>query len=253
VAERGAGGAGPAPPAACPAVRSAPRIAFVIPARDEEAYIARALESVAAQDWPTTHLEAVVVDNGSRDRTAEVVRGLQAAHPDLVVRLVREPVRGRSRAKNRGVAAAQADVVVFLDADSRAAPDLARHVAEHAEAGWPAGSIRVVADSEDWLDRAFFALMEVGKTHLGVRAQLFFCRRDLFLDLGGFQEDLELAEDLEFLQRLRRRGHPVGHLTASAIATSPRRLRRLPLRLGVLRVFVRWALAHLGVGRRWRY
>lgn len=230
-----------------------PSVSFVIPARNEARYVGAALQSVARQDWPLDDLEAVAVDNGSTDGTAGVVQQFAAARPDLTVRLVVEPVRGRGRAKNAGARAARGEWLVFLDADSAASPNLVRAVLRRARDGFPAGSIRVVADSDDLLDRGFFALLEFGKRLFGVRAQMFYCRRDLFHAFGGFHEELEIAEDLEFLRRLRRSGVPVCHLIEACIATSPRRLRALPLRLGMLYTFFRWALAHAGVGRRWPY
>lgn len=230
-----------------------PSVSFVIPARNEARYVGEALQSVARQDWPLGDLEAVVVDNGSTDGTARVVQEFAAAHPGLAVRLVAEPVRGRGRAKNAGARAARGRWLVFLDADSWASPNLVREVLRHAQDGFPAGSIRVVADSEDLLDRAFFALLEFGKQLFGIRAQMFYCRADLFRELEGFDEELEIAEDLEFLRRLQARAVPTCHVTEAFIATSPRRLRALPLRLGMLHTFCRWALAHVGIGRRWPY
>ncbi|MCS7235121.1 MAG: glycosyltransferase [Armatimonadota bacterium] len=230
-----------------------PVLSFVIPARNEADYVARALASVAAQDWPLLGLEAVVVDNGSSDGTSRAVEEFARSNPGLAVRIVREPVRGRGRAKNSGARAAAGTWLVFLDADSVASPGLVRAVLRRAQAGYPAGSIRVLADSRDLLDRGFFALLEFGKQLFGIRAQMFYCRRDVFSELGGFREDLEIAEDLEFLRRVQAAGVPTCHVTEAHIATSPRRLRALPLRLGMLVTFCRWALAHVGVGRRWPY
>ncbi len=229
------------------------RVSFVIPARNEAGYVARALASVASQDWPCEELEAVVVNNGSSDGTAEVVRSFAARHPELRCRLESEPQRGRARAKNRGARAAAGAYLVFLDADSVASHNLVRAVLRHVQAGYPAGSIRVVADSHDPLDRAFFGLMEFGKRLFGIRAQMFYCRRDLFCQYGGFREELEIAEDLDFLRRLQAAGLPTCHVTDASIATSPRRLHALPLRLGMVYTFLRWALAHVGIGRRWPY
>ncbi|GBD30120.1 Poly-beta-1,6-N-acetyl-D-glucosamine synthase [bacterium HR32] len=229
------------------------RVSFVVPARDEAGYVGRALASVARQDWPLEEVEAVVVDNGSSDGTEQAVREFAALHPELQLQVLREPRRGRARAKNAGARAASGRWLIFLDADSVASPNLARAVLARAEAGWPAGSIRVVADSQDPLDRGFFALLEFGKQLFSIRAQMFYCRADLFAQLGGFQEDLQIAEDLEFLRRLEAAGLPTCHVTEAYIATSPRRLRALPLRLGMLYTFCRWALAHVGVGRRWPY
>ena len=45
----------------------------------------------------------------------------------------------------------------------------------------------------------------------------------------------------------------VGHLADAWIATSPRRLHRGPLRIGMLTMFGRWALGNFGIGRRWPY
>jgi hypothetical protein len=144
-------------------------------------------------------------------------------------------------------------VLLFLDADSQAECHLVERTLARAARGEVAASIRVVADCPDRLDRGFFALMEWGKEHFGIRAQMFFCDRALFLAQGGFDEALEIAEDIVFLRRLQRAGHNVGYLRESWISTSPRRLHALPLRMGVLLTFARWALADLSIGRRWRY
>ena len=228
-------------------------LSVVIPARNEEAYIGRALRSVAQQAWPLERLEAIVVDNASTDRTAAVVESLAVHVTPLRIVLVREPRPGRSRAKNRGAAAARGDVLLFLDADSVMAPTLAAEIIAHRHIGYPAGSVRVIAETTDFFDRWFFELMEIGKTYFRIRAQMLYCSREWFERSGGFDESLEIAEDREFLQRLQGRGVPVCHLTTSWIATSPRRLHRLPLRLGLVTTFLRWLLAELGVGRRWRY
>jgi glycosyltransferase involved in cell wall biosynthesis len=226
---------------------------LVIPARDEEALIGRALASVARQSCPSDCLEVVVVDNDSQDRTAAVVREFAAQHPGLRVTLVCEPVPGRARAKNTGARAAKGEILVFLDADSALAPDLVERVVEAYRDGYPAGSIRIVSDSDDFLDRAFFGLVEFGKRLFRIKAQMFYCSRATFLALGGFDERLQIAEDLDVLVRLERSGVPLCHLTASWIMTSPRRLRRLPFRLGLLTTFGRWLLAHFGIGRSWPY
>jgi glycosyltransferase involved in cell wall biosynthesis len=230
-----------------------PVLAFVIPAKNESLLIGSAIESVIAQTLAPQRLEIVVVENGSTDGTAALAQRALAKAPALRHRVLSLSRAGIPAAKNRGAQAASAPVLVFLDADSRAASNLADRVLDWVSRGYPAGSIKMVADSTDWLDRAFFGLIDWGKGLFGIHANMLYCRRDLFLDSGGFGEQIQLAEDLEFLVRLERRGTRVCHVADSFIATSPRRLHELPLRLGLLKTFGRWALAHVGIGRRWRY
>ena len=87
-------------------MRGGASIAIIIPALDEEPAIAAVL-----RDLPGWIDEVIVVDNGSRDRTAEVALRCGA-------RVISEPLRGYGRACQAGIAAlGAADVVVFLDGD----------------------------------------------------------------------------------------------------------------------------------------
>jgi glycosyltransferase involved in cell wall biosynthesis len=227
-------------------------VSVVIPARNEEALVAGALASVAGQDWPHERLEAIVVANGCSDDTVGAVRSFMNSNGTLPIRLLSVPESGAARAKNAGAAASRGRLLVFLDADSKMTAGLARRVVQAEAGGTTAGSIRMVADSSDPLDRGFFELIEVGK-RLGVQGNMFFCRRSDFERVGGFDPVLNHAEDLDLLNRLRSGGIPLGHIADEAIATSPRRLRSLPLRLAMVTTLARWALGHAGIGRSWPY
>lgn len=234
------------------------RVTVVIPAHNEAEYVAAALRSVMEQDYPLHCLDCVVVDNASTDGTAQIAADFAVQHGALQVIVATEPSLGVSRAKNCGARQATGALLLFLDADSRCTPHLVRDVVTHYHAGSPAGSIRIVADSDSAFDRGFFALMELGPVLFGIRSQMFYSSRQLFMELGGFDEALQLAEDLEFLHRakesLRQKGMgTVCHIRTSAIATSPRRLRTLPYHFSVVTIFVRWALAFAGIGRKRRY
>jgi glycosyltransferase involved in cell wall biosynthesis len=233
-------------------------VSVVIPAHNEEAYLEAALASVAEQSYGPDRLECIVADNGSTDETARVARDFASRHPHLTISVVDEPVAGVGRAKNRGARVARGDILIFLDADSRMDPDLVRDVVACYRAGNPAGSIRILADSDHPLDRGFFALMEVGKVLFGIRSQMMYCDRSLFLSVDGFHPDFRLAEDLEFLKRVRARVRQDGtgtvcHVRSSAIRTSPRRLRQKPYHLAMIPMFGRWLLAFLGIWRTRKY
>src|SRR5947209_19892859 len=180
-----------------PSSPARPDVSVIIPALNEERYIRAGVTSVAAQTWPVALLEAVVVDNGSTDGTREVVQTFMAGAPHLAVRVVDEPAHGVARAKNRGASVARGRWLIFLDADSRMAPDLVERVMGvcnpptaweptlRGRQGHPAGSVRVVADSHDILDRAFFSLTEFGTVLFGLRAPTFYCARELCMQCGA--------------------------------------------------------------------
>ena len=253
-----------------PAEQPLPLISVIVPALNEQSYIAQALRSVAEQRYPLERVECVIVDNGSRDATAAVVQDVARrwdAAPDTMpqVQLTEEPRRGTARAKNRGAAVARGDVLVFLDADSTLEPTVVPEVAAAWRDGARGGSIPVLADSDDLWERGFFHVLEFGKRLLNIHCQMFYVDRRLFRQLGGFNHDLHLAEDLDLmrraavslqsgdgrLQRIGGTGLQSRNNSGAQIRTSPRRLRALPWRLGMIWMFVRWSLAFLGIGRRW--
>jgi GT2 family glycosyltransferase len=79
------------------------------------------LESLLRQDFPGETFEILVVDNASSDTTPEVVRGIASRHPGRI-KVVREPVLGHSRARNRGVLNSRGHVIAFTDDDARVNP-----------------------------------------------------------------------------------------------------------------------------------
>ncbi len=88
------------------------KISAVIPARNEEGYIARCVQSVLEADYPADRLEVVVVDGMSEDRTAEIVREIAAR--DSRVRLVLNPRRITPVAFNLGIQNSTGDIVCIV-------------------------------------------------------------------------------------------------------------------------------------------
>ena len=90
------------------------KVSIIIPAYNEEATIIQVLEQVAAQKCQNVELEVIVVDDGSADRTAELVQ----ARPDLCTNFIRQPVNGgKGAAVRTGLKAATGDYILFQDAD----------------------------------------------------------------------------------------------------------------------------------------
>jgi glycosyltransferase involved in cell wall biosynthesis len=95
---------------------STPLVSCIVPVFNGERYLAEALDSVLGQTYRA--LEVIVVDDGSTDGTPAVVRTFGAR-----VRCVTQPNAGLAAARNRGLAAATAELVAFLDADDLWLPE----------------------------------------------------------------------------------------------------------------------------------
>jgi len=187
---------------------SVPSVSVVIPAFNAFASLAQTIASVQAQtctDW-----EALIIDDGSTDGTATLVRELQAR--DSRLRLLSVPNRGVSAARNRGVAEAHSPLIAFLDADDLWHPDKLRfHVECHArQAELGVSFAKVGFLSPDGKPTGLVA----SHPQHALRPVDFICenpttttsnwvlRREVFETVGGFDEAMSYSEDLEWLLRV---------------------------------------------------
>lgn len=93
-----------------------PTVTALVAAYNYEQYVGRAVESALTQEYPPELLDVVVVDDGSKDRTAEVVRRIADRHPGRV-ELIQQPNGGATAALNRARQAAGGELLGLLDAD----------------------------------------------------------------------------------------------------------------------------------------
>ena len=191
-----------------------PLVSVLIPAYNEEEAIVETVSAALASDYP--HFEVIVVDDGSWDRTAELVRQHFGHLPPVC--LLRQPNRGKPAALNLGLARARGEVIVTIDADtaigSRAISKLVRHFAD-ARVGAVAGNTKV-ANRNRWLTR-WQALEYITSQNLEKRAfDLLNCitvvpgavgawRAETLRAAGGFSHDT-LAEDTDLTLTIRRAG-----------------------------------------------
>src|SRR3954454_22940854 len=141
-------------------MHSEPLVTALMAAYNAEPFIAEALDSALAQDWPQDRLEVVVVDDGSTDGTAGIVSDYVARFPGRV-RLVQQRNGGPCAAINTALAHARGEWLGMLDADDAWPPDKLRVqgevLAARPEVGLVYGDMRVVdADGaviqESWLE-----------------------------------------------------------------------------------------------------
>lgn len=219
----------PHPRAGAPASPERPELSVIIPAWNEEERI----EGAVASAWDAGAGEVIVADGHSSDGTA--------ARAARMARVVASP-RGRAAQMNAGARAAAGETLLFLHADARLPAPAARCIrAILAEPSVGGGAFRMRIDAPGVWWRAASALARA-RTHwwgtvLGDQA--IFCRAALFRDLGGYRP-LPILEDLDLVERLRRRAY--FRLAREEVRSSPRRwLRRGRIRTSALN----WAILAL--------
>lgn len=173
-----------------------------MPARDSERYIAEALHSVLAQSMPPR--EIVVVDDGSRDGTPEILASFGDA-----IRVVTQEPRGIFEAQNHAIAATDAPVLAFLDADDLFTPRslevrLRRLDAPDAPEAVFGRTQQFVSPELGPEDAARFRF-DPGPVH-GELFQAMLIRRDAFDRVGELDTDLRTCSNVDWVFRSRAVG-----------------------------------------------
>ena len=213
-----------------------PSVSVIVPAYNEEMVIEATLQSLLASDYG--NFEIIVVDDGSADRTSEIVREKFSGEPRI--RLFTEPNAGKANALNFGLRYASGEIVIALDADTLFAPGAISALAHRfydPRMGAVAGNAKVgnrinivtrwqaleYITSQNMDRRAFASLNCITVVPGAVGAW----RRDLLDEAGGFTSDT-LAEDQDLTLRIRRLGYKIGYEeNAIAWTEAPATLRAL--------------------------
>lgn len=182
---------------------SSPLVSIILPVRNGERFIEHAIASVAAQDYP--HLELIVVDGASTDRTISILATSAKAHPFL--RYISEPDAGQSDAMNKGLKLAHGEIVSFLNADDYYETD-AISSAIRVMKGLPSPALVVgnckihnLVDGSVYVDRPKHLGLEnfvVGRHMHPVNPTQYFYSRTIHDMIGTFPVDEHLAMDLWF-------------------------------------------------------
>jgi cellulose synthase/poly-beta-1,6-N-acetylglucosamine synthase-like glycosyltransferase len=237
-----------------------PRISVLLPVRDAADTVAEAVESVLGQTLDA--LELVVVDDGSRDGTAEILRGLARTDPRVV--LVETPPRGLVPALRAAAARARAPFLARMDADDRSHPRrLARQLAwleRRPELGAVGCLVRTISDPRCTADgwERYERWLNGRRTAAEIRRDLFVesplahpsvtLRREAYEGVGGYRA-FDGPEDYDLWLRLAAAGWDLAKVPAVLLdwRDRPDRLTRRDPRYR-LEAFLRLKAQHLSRG-----
>jgi glycosyltransferase involved in cell wall biosynthesis len=196
-----------------------PTVSIVIPCYNAEPYIAATIRSVLAQDLPA--MEIIVVDDGSSDRSLDVVREQFPA-----VRVVVQANQGVAAARNHGLSLARGEWVAFVDADDIWLPGKLKaqfdqmasipgcrmsytawqvwpSVVAEPDAGYLAQLAELASDSKRWSGATGWIYPQL-LLDCVVWTSTVLAQRSLFDEVGGFDTTLRIGEDYDLWLRASR-------------------------------------------------
>ncbi len=178
------------------------RFSIIIPAKNEESNIRYCLESLKTQAFPAHEYEVIVVDNGSSDATVSIAKGYG-------FRVYVQPHLSLSGLRNFGTTVASGEILVFLDADCIPTKDWLQNISSALEDSsiGATGSTPVAPPHGTWVEIIWSSFRTRRKSQCyatWINSSNFIVRRDLFVSVNGFNENLTTCEDVDICMRLNK-------------------------------------------------
>lgn len=178
------------------------KVSVIIPAKNEESNIRYCLHALKTLNFPRDQYEVIVIDNGSSDETVPIVRNYGYSvyvKPDLSL----------SGLRNFGASVASGSVFAFLDADCVPDKEWLNNMAaalDNPEIGCT-GSTPKASISGTWVERVWSSFRTRRKSRRYVpwiNSSNFIIRRELFVKVGGFNENVMTCEDVDICMRVNK-------------------------------------------------
>jgi glycosyltransferase involved in cell wall biosynthesis len=183
-----------------------PKVSIIIPSYNREETIGRAIKSVLQQGF--NNFELIVVDDGSDDRTVEVVQSFSDSRISIIQHAENQ---GANAARNSGIDAARGELISFLDSDDEFHTDYLEEVVRESrrcseQCGGIFTSFRMVQDGKV-IGKYHANNSEITQNYLsdGNRIGTLSCttfKTEVFDDIGEFDDNLPASQDFDFYLRV---------------------------------------------------
>lgn len=199
-------------------------VSVVIPCFNEEKTIALLLDAIYQQSYPTEMMEVVIADGMSTDRTLEVIANYSHSHEHLVIKVVDNRERNIPAGLNRAIEASKGSIIVRMDAHSIPDHDYVERAVENLMSGKGdnvGGQWDIQAGADTWIAQSIAVAashpLAVGGVSYRIGGQAKAVdtvpfgsfNRELFDEIGKFDEDLLSNEDYDLNTRIRKQGGTV--------------------------------------------
>jgi len=224
-----------------------PYVTFIIPAFNAEQFIEKTINSVFNVDYPKNKIKIIVVNDGSTDNTAKVVRELAKRYRRI--NLLNKKNEGKAKALNYGIARCKTEFVAVLDADTMLQPDLLKKAFALFDKKTMAVTCRIMPINKnkfiekiqfvEYTLTSFFRKLLSNIEALPIAPAFTIYRRNFFLRYGGFDTG-NLTEDFEMALRVYSKHYKIRYILDSYVSTIvPNNFKQL------LRQRVRWGYGTL--------
>jgi len=188
-----------------------PFISFITPAYNEEETIEETIKAILAVDYPKDKREIIIVNDGSKDRTEEIVRRIMKNHKE--VRLLNKKNSGKADSLNQGIKMAKGAIIAIVDADSQPTKESVKRMIGYFEKDDVAAvtSRVLIKNKRNFIEKfqeVDYAVIAWGRKVLDfidcvyvTNGPLSLYRKDVVVKIGGF-DPKNLTEDIELTWNL---------------------------------------------------
>ena len=202
-------------------MQRSPFFSAIVPAYNEERSITATLQSLVNLDYPKERLEIIIVNDGSQDKTGEVVERFIAQHPAYDITLLHQANHGKGNAMNNGLAVAKGEYFACLDADSFIASNALQVMLpifeqdQNIAAVCPLMKVKnpqSILQKVQWYEyvvNMFYKFLNAKLDCIHVTPGPFSVyKTKIIKDLGGYDETT-ITEDLEIAIRLQKHQYKI--------------------------------------------